>query len=538
MAPVIAAVPVLAGLVLLVGLRWPAARAMSVCGGLTAALAVLFWGVPPLRVTAALLEAVVITVNILLILFGALFLSAQLKGAGALQRIEDWIGGLSPDRRIQAVLVAWVMGSFFEGAAGFGTPAAITAPLLVALGFPALPAVALALVGDSVAVVFGAVGTPLLVGMAEALAGLGAAQATVTPAEVGFRAASYDLLAGSLMPLLLVLTLTVGARGRQGLTEGFGAAPFALAVGLAHMAVAALVARTLGPELPSLLGPLAGLAVALVLIRTGWLLPRVSWALPEESTREAALPGAAPRGSGGVTLARAAGPYVLLVALLALSRARSLPLGGWLRGVTLGWEDILGTGIKATLQPAYSPGLLFVLIALLSVPWFRARPALLAESARSASRVALRAAVALVAAIGTVRIFIHSGVNSEGLAAMPLVLADVAASGAGGVWPLLAPWLGALGSFIAGSATFSNMLFGGVQYAIAAARGLEPVNILALQVMGAAAGNMICIHNVVAATAVVNVTGREGEVIRRTFTPMAVYLVIAGLLGMLARSWG
>jgi lactate permease len=238
-----------------------------------------------------------------------------------------------------------------------------------------------------------------------------------------------------------------------------------------------------------------------------------------------------------LSLARAVGPYVLLVALLALSRARGLPLGGWLRAWTLGWEDILGTGIRATLQPAWSPGLLFVLVGLLSVPWFRARAASLAASAGSASRVSLRAGVALLAAIGTVRIFIHSGVNTEGLAAMPLVLADVAASGAGRIWPLLAPWLGALGSFIAGSATFSNMLFGGVQHAIATARGLDSLNILALQAMGAAAGNMICIHNVVAATAVVNVVGREGEVIRRTFGPLVVYLLLAGLLGTLAEGW-
>jgi lactate permease len=392
-------------------------------------------------------------------------------------------------------------------------------------------------VGDSVAVVFGAVGTPLVVGMAEALAGLEAPQAAPAPAEVGLRAARYDVLVGSLMPVLLVLTLTLGARGRRGLAEGLGAAPFALGVGLAHLATAALVAQLLGPELPSLLGPLAGLAVALLLLRTGWLLPRSPWSLPEEGAREAALPGPSAGGAGALSLARAVGPYVLLVALLALSRARGLPLGGWLRAWTLGWEDILGTGIRATLQPAWSPGLLFVLVGLLSVPWFRARAASLAASAGSASRVSLRAGVALLAAIGTVRIFIHSGVNTEGLAAMPLVLADVAASGAGRIWPLLAPWLGALGSFIAGSATFSNMLFGGVQHAIATARGLDSLNILALQAMGAAAGNMICIHNVVAATAVVNVVGREGEVIRRTFGPLVVYLLLAGLLGTLAEGW-
>jgi lactate permease len=134
----------------------------------------------PARVLASFVEAGAITLGVLLILFGALFLVEQLRAAGAVRAIERWLGSLSPDPRLQVLLVAWLLGSFFEGAAGFGTPAAITAPLLVALGFSPLLAVVLALVGDSVAVSFGAVGTPVLVGMARGLAGAGA---SVTPSE-------------------------------------------------------------------------------------------------------------------------------------------------------------------------------------------------------------------------------------------------------------------------------------------------------------------------------------------------------------------
>ncbi|NJK89237.1 MAG: L-lactate permease [Myxococcales bacterium] len=142
-----------------------------------------------------------------------------------------------------------------------------------------------------------------------------------------------------------------------------------------------------------------------------------------------------------------------------------------------------------------------------------------------------KTAVALVAAIVTVRLFLHSGGHGESFEAMPLVLAEGLAKSFGSVWPLAAPWVGALGSFIAGSATFSNMLFALLQLELATDLGYSPVSILALQTIGAAAGNMTCIHNVVAACAIAGILGSEGTVIRRTAIPMTLYLILAGFLG-------
>lgn len=521
----VAALPIVAALVLLVALRWPARRAMPVCAGLTALAALWPWGVAPRRLAAAGVEALWITAGILLIVFGALFFLALLRGAGAVGVLQRLFAGLSPDRRAQAVVVGWVLGSFLEGAAGFGTPAAITAPLLIGLGFPPVTAVVVALVGDSTAVSFGAVGTPMVVGMTEGLsgaAGAGVDPALVPPVEaIALRVATYDLLLGALMPVLLLLALTGAAAWRAAVQ----AAPFAIAVGAAQAAVAWAVARGLGPEFPSLVGPLGGLLAAVVLLRLG-LGPRGTWS-PE------GFAPPAPAGDGpDPGRLRALAPYALLLGLLVLTRARGLPVAAWVSGLALEHDDILGAGLSARLAPLHSPGAAFVAAALLSAPLLGVGRAGLLVAAREGAAVTGRTALALLAAIATVRVFVHSGVNAADLPAMPRVLADGLVLALGAAWPLAAPWVGALGAFVAGSATFSNLLFALVQARAAAEAGWSLTSVLALQSVGAAAGNMVCVHNVVAACAVAGVLGQEGAVLRRTAGPLVVYLLLAGLVGL------
>ncbi|MBN1262225.1 MAG: L-lactate permease, partial [Anaerolineae bacterium] len=129
--------------------------------------------------------------------------------------------------------------------------------------------------------------------------------------------------------------------------------------------------------------------------------------------------------------------------------------------------------------------------------------------------------------------FINSGVNGAGLESMPLELAMLVASAVGRAWPLAAPFIGALGSFISGSATFSNMMFSLLQFSVAQQVSLAPRVVLALQMLGANAGNMICVANVVAAASVVGLLGQEGRIIRLTLPPMVAYCVAAGLIGLL-----
>lgn len=545
----LAALPILTALVLLAGLRWQASRAMPVCAFAAGAIALLAWRVPPVRALAAVVEGGFITVSILYIVFGALFLLAVMKASGAMGAIQTSLAAVSGDRRVQAVLIAWHFGSFIEGAAGFGTPAAITAPLLIGLGFPPLAAVTVALVGDSTAVSFGAVGTPVIVGMGQGLVGLseGAAAGAVVPdaAAIGRQIALYDLALGTLMPAVLVLTLAAGFGGPRGLRDGLEAVPFAVATGLVQAAAAAAVAWTLGPEFPSLVGAAVGLLFALLLASRGLLVPRRAWDFPP-APAEAAAPGGSAGGDAaapareaparpGPGLGRALAPYVLLAALLSVTRVRALPFGEALAGVVVGPGELFGTGISATLQPLYSPGAVFVVTTLVAAALLGLPRRAVGQAVVEAGGVAARTVVPLVAAVVTVRLFIQSGVNAQDLPAMPLALADVAARSVGGAWPSVAPWVGALGAFIAGSATFSNMLFALFQHGVAVDAGHPPVAILALQGVGAAAGNMVCVHNVVAACAVAQILGREGQVIRRTAAPMVVHVLLAGLLGWALR---
>lgn len=161
--------PILVAAVLLVGLNWPAKRAMPVAFLLTVFIALWGWQMSPTRVFASTLQGLVITVTVLWIVFGAILMLNTLKHTGAITAIRGGFTNISPDRRIQAIIIAWCFGAFIEGASGFGTPAAIAAPLLVAIGFPALAAVLLGMMIQSTPVSFGAVGTPILVGINKGL---------------------------------------------------------------------------------------------------------------------------------------------------------------------------------------------------------------------------------------------------------------------------------------------------------------------------------------------------------------------------------
>jgi lactate permease len=307
-----------------------------------------------------------------------------------------------------------------------------------------------------------------------------------------------------------------------------------MCVGLAQAVTAWGVATLLGPEFPSLLGSVAGFLAGLAMLRTGCLVPREVWRVAAAGNVEQPMEtkSTAAREKEPTTVAAFA-PYFLLLTLLVLSRSRALPVGGWLSSVSLGMSDILETGISGRFEPLYSPGLIFVVCALVSTLWLRAGWHSLPQAARDAGAVTLQTAVALLSAIVMVRIFIHSGENDAGLTSMPVALAETLAQGLGEFWPAVAPWIGALGSFVSGSATFSNMLFALLQLQVATDLNHTATSILALQGVGAAAGNMVCIHNVVAACAVTGILGEEGDVIRRTALPLVVHLTIAGVLGML-----
>lgn len=149
LAGFVSLIPILSVMFLLMILRWSALRAMSFSYALIVLLSVFIWKVDILRVLAVSYRGVIITVNLIWIIFGAVLLLFTLRESGALTVIKNGFVSISPDRRVQAIIIAWLFGSFIEGASGFGTPAAVAAPLLLGLGFPAMAAVMATLIIQS-----------------------------------------------------------------------------------------------------------------------------------------------------------------------------------------------------------------------------------------------------------------------------------------------------------------------------------------------------------------------------------------------------
>jgi lactate permease len=532
--------PLLAALGLLVVLRLPAVKAMPLSLAVTATVSLFIWRVPVREVLAACLEGVVIAASILWIVFGAIALLKVLTASGALEAIRIGFTRITPDPRAQVVIIAWLFGAFLEGAAGFGTPAAITAPLLTALGFSPMAAVVLALVADSSPVSFGALGTPVIVGVAQGLqegatlapevaAAIGEASLPAFLQALTVQTASMDLVVGTFVPLILVLVLMRFFDQRRSWRAGLAAWRFALFAGLSFTLPALGVAILLGPEFPSILGALIGLSLTVPVARRGLLLP----ALPRDRPRDGNEPAADPAATSRLSLSRAWAPYLLAAILLAATRIEFLPLKAWLQSVAVSWQGILGTEIGVSLAPLYLPGTTFFVVALVTVPLHGMSLRQGGGALRGAALALAGATVALGTAVPMVRVFINSGINDAGLASMPIELAAVGADLAGSAWPLVAPFVGAFGAFLSGSATFSNMMFALLQFSVADRVSAPEQVVLAAQMLGSNAGNMISVQNVVAAAAVVGLLGKEGSIIRFTFVPMLYYCTTAGALALL-----
>ncbi|MDH5590703.1 MAG: L-lactate permease, partial [Gemmatimonadota bacterium] len=199
-----------------------------------------------------------------------------------------------------------------------------------------------------------------------------------------------------------------------------------------------------------------------------------------------------------------------------------------------GWTDIMGSGISASTTPLYLPGFVLVVVVMATAFLHRMEWREVGAAVRSSASVLVGAGFVLVFTVPMVRVYINSDVNGAGLLSMPIAMAEWVAGNVGRVWPLFAGATGALGAFIAGSNTVSNLMFSAFQFGVAERLAMSTVMIVALQAVGAAAGNMVAIHNVVAASATVGLLGQEGATLRKTVLPTLYYLLVIGVAGLVA----
>jgi lactate permease len=515
--------PLLLVLVLLL-LRLGTAAAMAFSLGISAILAFSYWQMPLLQIAAASLEGVIIAGSVLWIMAGALLLLAYQRQTGQLEMIRQGFARLSPDPRLQLLWVGWFGVAFMEGIAGFGTPAAIVAPLLLTLGFTPLAAVILALLADSSPVSYGALGTPLLIGIAQGAA-------IQQPAElmaVAHELAWLDLLAA---PVLPVMMLVIYGRLFNRQLAIWPAIPHAIVAGFGYSASALLWLQLAGPEFPAILAAISGFLLSYLYQRCWPLAYSATSDQPEVAHLALATAVATPQPGGRFLQAMA--PYLVVIFLLLLTRLPWLPFKTILQSWQWHFQHLLGSDISTSLSPLYLPGSIFVLVLLLFLPTQRAPWQLLGRCWQDCWPKLSGAALTLMCAVPLVRLFVHSDINQAGLPAMPAYLATLAGQYLAEHWLACSALLGALGAFIAGSATFSNLLFAEMQLDLAQQAAISPTLVLALQMLGANAGNMICLLNIVAAASVVGLQGQERTVLKILLGPMLLYLAIATLAALM-----
>ncbi len=489
----LSSLPVLLILILMVGLRWNAIKA-GAAGYLSALLiALLFFGAEGRALQDAHLKALQLALDVLVIIWAAYFLYRVSDEAGAIERIGISLRTLTADKGMQAILIGWVFASFLQGTGGFGVPVAVTAPLLVGLGFSPLTAVVIPTVGHGWAVTFGSLGSSFNA----LISSTGLSAAYLAPA-----AASFLGLACVLTGVMVVWILKMDAETEHAPPLGSfvtfvfksSLARKAILIGAVMGAAQYLVAVVLGLwSIGSFAGGMAGLAAGVAIARRGQASPKQvrngRSSLTKNTIRNALLPFSAYAA-------------LILYTFLSLFLPKSL---------------------------FTHPGAILFYAALTAFFVYR-RAGLYTAGAgkrilKQTGRKMLKSSLSILLMVAMAMVMRYAGMTEA--------LARGLAQQVGKAYPLAAGWIGAMGAFMTGSNTNSNVLFAALQMRTAELLGYSVPIILAAQTAGAGLASVIAPAKLIVGASTAGMEGKEGEVMRALIGYIAVLLLFISLLTML-----
>lgn len=449
---------------------------------LTTLLAVFYWQIIPKFLFVSYTKGFFVALDIFIIILGAIFFLEILKDFNVIKNISYYLESFSRDYRVQVILLAWFFENFLEGTAGFGTAGAIVAPLLVGLGLSPIKAVIIALLGNSASVVFGAAGTPIRIGF-EGL------NTTSVP-----YIASLINLVGFIVPVFILWVLVSDKQNRK--QEFLECLPFAIWSGILFV-VPSFLSVPLGQEFPSILGSIIGLLIILLSTRFKIFIPRNNRFLREVQPPKETL-----------SHLKTFLPYALLVFLLIFGK---LLFGNY--KIAIG-----GIGHSFNL---FNPGFAFIITGLLTGIFWGSKKKITSLAGKTALQRATEPFFVIISMSAIVQIMINSG---------SIIL--IAKSFETSLLPFWTPFIGAFGSFLTGSATISNIMFGNFLNIAAGVLSFDAAIILSLALVGAAAGNMIALADILAAEAVVGLKNKERQVIKGVIVPCLIYVFFAGVIGI------
>lgn len=539
MYALIAFVPIILTVVLMTGFSWPAKKALPLAWAITFVSAIALWKMTPTHAIGYTLTGFLSAFEVLVIIFGAILIMNTLSRSGAMSAINRMFTGITPDARLQAIIIGFIFGGFIEGAAGFGTPAALCAPLLISVGFPPLAAAIVALQFNSIPVPFGAVGTPTntaFTTVASALENPDAWKAAFTQWSALPLAVCAPII---LIIGVAVLTKTFGKNKK--FSDVVPVIPFIIYVSVLFDALYLLIATFVGPELTSLVSSVITLFVVIFTTKKGFLVPKNVWTFDKKEAWDKSWLNAtdvpAPKTSD-MSLVKAWIPYFIIAIILVATRVTQTQGAAWsntLKTMTIGTgESGAILGLDWNWAILWSPGIVFILVAVITFFLHGMRSREIKGAFEDTIKQVTGAAIALLFGVAMVNLFRFTNIDSASMTGvaeaiknpMLLVMAQALASVAGKAYIVIAPFIGVLGSFMSGSNTVSNTLFASLQYETASLLTMPTVFIVALQNIGGAIGNMVCVNNVVAACATTGTIGNEGKIIRTNALPMIILSII------------
>ncbi len=535
MYALLAFIPIVFCVVVMAAFNWPAKIAMPISWAITVVLGILAWQMDILSLVAYSISGLFSSIEVLIIIFGAILVMNTLKMSGGMVAINNGFRSISPDARVQAVIIGFLFVSFIEAAAGFGTPAALAAPLMISLGFPPVAAVVVALICDSACVSFGAIGTPV----AQAVACLGGTDALEAAyiSQMSLWTAIPHAVVMLVLPFMAIAVMCLFFSKEKSIKPALQALPFCLFAGAAYAVPYVLVTILVGYEFPSLFGALIALVITVVAARNKFLTPKSVWHFEDESQWEdswkASHPPAPPKESS-MSLVKAWIPYVIIALILVATRIPALGIKQLLNDAgtffVIKSGELFGTPNTAfTLKWAYVPGTVFILVALITVVLHKMKLSDVGQAWVASFKQVSGAAIALVFGLAMVQILRYSGANdvaSTEMKSMIFYMAEALSKVGKGLYVAISPVIGVLGSFISGSNTVAVTLFANLQEQAANNLELNSAIIVAANTIGGAVGNMVCVNNVVAACATAGTAGREGKIIRINAIPCAIYTVM------------
>ena len=508
---ILALLPIIFLIIVLSFLKMPGFKACPVALIIAIVEAIVIWKQNVLDVFTAFLEGMVMAIwPICLVIIAAIFVYNLVVHTKYMEVIKQMLASVSKDQRILVLIISWGFGAFMEGMAGFGTAVAIPAGILVALGFEPIFAAVVCLVANTTPVAFGSIGIPAVTAIN--ITGL---DPVSTAASIVVQLTIMNIL----VPFFLVAM--VGKHKGKSFSESFkGVGLITLLSSLSFLIPQYLTARLLGPELPSILGSVICMAVTVVATRkfskgeTDFDIPMNDTKTESVSTHKAFV---------------ACSPFILVLLFLVFTSSMFPFIKGPLSTVKSSIMIYTGKGAAPyTFSWLVTPGVLIILAGIIGgliqkCPFGE----IISVLGKSIVQM-VKTVITIISVIATAKIMGYSGMTQE--------IADYMVKVTGNMYPLIAPLIGAIGTFVTGSTTSSSVLFAKLQASTAGTLNMSQIWLVAANTVGSTAGKIVSPQSIAVATAAANIVGEESKILNSVVKYFIIFIIIYGLVVFLGQS--